>query len=247
MMTPPGRSGPLGPWRVSGDASRLTHWVKRGLDLAGSAFLLVLVGPLIALLMVAIRLEGPGSPIFKQQRIGARRVRVAGQSSWEVHPFTMYKLRTMHSDADESLHREYMEAYVAGDDVAMVSLQPEADAATSYKLAADPRVTRVGRVLRTLSLDELPQLFNVLKGDMSLVGPRPPLPYEVSHYEPQHLRRLAGLPGITGWWQVNGRCETSFEEMVRLDLEYLEARSLAMDIRILVMTLPAMCKARGAG
>ena len=246
-MTSTGRSELRGPWVLPGDGSRASHWVKRTFDAVGSALLLLVLAPLLAFLMLVIRLEGPGSPVFQQQRIGARRVRAGEGWSWEVRSFTMYKLRTMHQDADESLHRDYMAAYVAGDDVAMVELQPAADAATSYKLAADPRITRVGRVLRTLSLDELPQLWNVLKGDMSLVGPRPPLPYEVVHYEPRHLRRLAAVPGITGWWQVNGRCETSFEEMVRLDLEYLERRSLTMDLRILGKTLPAMCKTRGAG
>jgi lipopolysaccharide/colanic/teichoic acid biosynthesis glycosyltransferase len=140
-----------------------------------------------------------------------------------------------------------MAAYLAGDEAAMVALQPGGEAGASHKLAADPRITRVGRVLRKLSLDELPQLWNVLCGQMALVGPRPPLRYEVDLYEERHLRRLAGRPGVTGWWQVNGRCETTFEEMVELDLEYLDRRSLWLDLVILVRTLPAMVSTRGAG
>jgi lipopolysaccharide/colanic/teichoic acid biosynthesis glycosyltransferase len=231
--------------------SNARDWVyypaKRLMDLAASVILLVLLVPLLALVMVAIRLDGPGPILFRQERLRGRRTRVDGRWSWQLEPFTMYKFRTMQPTASDELHRRYMAAYLAGDEAEMAALQPTQKLDGSYKLEADPRVTRVGRVLRKLSLDELPQLWNVLRGEMTLVGPRPPLRYEVDQYEERHLGRLAGRPGVTGWWQVNGRCETSFEEMVELDLEYLERRSLWLDVVIIARTLPAMVSARGAG
>jgi lipopolysaccharide/colanic/teichoic acid biosynthesis glycosyltransferase len=220
---------------------------KRLMDLVASVILVVLLVPLLTLVMVAIRLDGPGPILFRQERLRGRRTRVDGHWGWELEPFTMYKFRTMQPTASDELHRRYMAAYLAGDEAEMAALQPTQKLDGSYKLEADPRVTQVGRVLRKLSLDELPQLWNVLRGEMTLVGPRPPLRYEVEQYEERHLGRLAGRPGVTGWWQVNGRCETSFEEMVELDLEYLARRSLWLDVVIIARTLPAMVSARGAG
>jgi lipopolysaccharide/colanic/teichoic acid biosynthesis glycosyltransferase len=241
----PGRAG---TWTsVSGDRRVAYHGTKRAIDLGAALLLLVMASPLLLLIALAIRLDGPGTILFKQERVGGRRVRNGGNHEWRLETFTMYKFRTMAPTASDELHRRYMAAYLAGDEQAMAAIQPDGEAGDSYKLTADPRVTRVGRILRKLSLDELPQLWNVLLGQMSLVGPRPPLGYEVDQYEEHHLRRLAGYAGLTGWWQVNGRCETSFEEMVQLDVEYLERRSLWLDLVILVRTLPAMVSTRGAG
>jgi len=228
-------------------SSRTYFTAKRVVDVVASVMLLVLLAPLLLVIALGVRLESPGPALFRQERLGARRVRTADGWGWQVRTFTIIKFRTMHRACDETLHRSYMAAYLAGDEAAMARLQPPGDATDSYKLAADPRITRLGGVLRRFSLDELPQFLNVLRGDMSLVGPRPPLPYEVDQYEDRHFDRLASAPGVTGWWQVNGRCETSFEEMVRLDLEYIARRSLWLDLRILVRTLPAAISARGAG
>jgi lipopolysaccharide/colanic/teichoic acid biosynthesis glycosyltransferase len=199
---------------------------------------------IIALL---IRLDSPGPAIFKQERVGAKRQLKDGRTVWAIRTFSFYKFRTMRTDADANLHQQYMAAYISGDETKMSRLQPDAKTADSYKLNGDPRITRMGKLLRRLSLDELPQLWNIIKGDMSLVGPRPPISYEVERYERRHLRRLAALPGLTGLWQVSGRCETTFEEMVQLDLEYIEKQSIWLDLKILLLTMPAVITAKGAG
>jgi lipopolysaccharide/colanic/teichoic acid biosynthesis glycosyltransferase len=153
----------------------------------------------------------------------------------------------MYTNVDSELHRRYVQAYIDGDEAAMAALRPGDAKSDSYKLTADPRVTRVGRFLRRTSLDELPQLWNVIRGEMSLVGPRPPIPYEVKKYGRDHFHRLAALPGITGLWQVSGRCETTFEEMVQLDLNYIKNQSIWLDLQILLKTLPAVISEKGAG
>jgi lipopolysaccharide/colanic/teichoic acid biosynthesis glycosyltransferase len=147
----------------------------------------------------------------------------------------------MYKDVDDSLHREYIRAFVKG------TLEVSADADTKFKLANDPRITRAGQLLRRTSIDELPQLFNVLRGEMSLVGPRPVPEYEVAEYrEAWQHERLSALPGITGLWQVMGRGEVPFEEMIRLDLDYIRRQSLWLDIKILILTVPAILSGRGA-
>ncbi len=152
--------------------------------------------------------------------------------------FLFYKFRTMRVDADDAAHREYQRRFIAG--------APDAnlgdDERPAYKLRGDTRVTRVGNVLRRLSLDELPQLLNVVRGDMSIVGPRPPIPYEVEAYDLWHRKRLDMKPGLTGLWQVSGRNRLSFEEMVRLDLYYIENWSLLLDLKIILRTLPVMLR-----
>ena len=194
-----------------------------------------------------IKWDSPGPAIFRQERVTARRRVRNGQMVWEETPFTIYKFRTMRTDAKSTLHRQFIEAYIAGDDQRMAALQsaPQAEDA-KYKLVADPRVTRVGSLLRRTSLDELPQLWNVLLGHMSLVGPRPPIPYEVELYQPHHHDRLRTISGLTGWWQVKGRSATSFEEMVRMDVEYIQQQSLWLDIKIIVMTVTAAMNGKGA-
>jgi lipopolysaccharide/colanic/teichoic acid biosynthesis glycosyltransferase len=223
------------------------YFFKRIFDLAFTLCALILLLPLMLIVTLLIMLDSPGPAIFKQERVGAKRKLREGRTVWVIRTFSLYKFRTMRTDIDTKLHQKYMEAYISGDEFKMSKLQPDTKSAKSYKLNGDPRITRMGKLLRRLSLDELPQLWNIIKGDMSLVGPRPPISYEVEKYERRHLRRLAALPGLTGLWQVSGRCETTFEEMVRLDLEYIEKQSIWLDLKILLKTVPAVITAKGAG
>lgn len=220
---------------------------KRALDLVVVVLSMVFLLPLMAFMALLIKWDSPGPAIFRQERVTARRRVRNGQVYWEETPFTIYKFRTMRVDAKSTIHRQFIEAYIAGDDRRMAELQSAQQAEDAkYKLVQDPRVTRVGNFLRKTSLDELPQLWNVLRGDMSLVGPRPPIPYEVELYLFHHHDRLRTVPGITGWWQVLGRSATSFEEMVRLDVDYIRRQSLSLDIKIIIMTVTAVLNGRGA-
>jgi lipopolysaccharide/colanic/teichoic acid biosynthesis glycosyltransferase len=199
---------------------------KRALDIIGSLALLALFSPVMLLAWLAVKVSSRGPALFRQVRIGERG-----------EPFEMLKFRSMRVDNDPSVHQAYVEWFIT---------QSGTQARTGtevFKLTADPRITRVGHWLRKTSLDELPQFINVLRGDMSLVGPRPPLPFEVDRYQPWHRRRvLDARPGITGLWQVKGRSRSTFDEMVRMDLDYARSRSLWMDIRILAATPVAMIK-----
>lgn len=212
--------------------------LKRCADVLLATALLLVALPVMVVIVLWIVLDSPGGPFFVQERVGARRLRWCGQTYWVPRLFRLYKFRSMRNDSDASLHRAYVQAFVRGE------LAPGGPGV--FKLTSDPRVTRVGHFLRRFSLDELPQLFNVIRGDMSLVGPRPVPPYEVAEYQPHHRARLAALPGITGLWQVTGRCQVAFEDMVRLDLEYVRHKSLFLDLKILLMTVPAVLGARGA-
>jgi len=226
-------------------APRLRYLVaKRCLDIVGACVLLVLVSPLLAAVAIAIRLDSRGPALFGQQRIRGRRI--DGGTDWALETFRLYKFRTMVADADPSLHRHYIEAYIARDETALAALRPGRGNGESYRPLRDPRVTRVGAVLRKLSLDELPQLWNVLRGDMSLVGPRPPLPYEVALYGERELQRLTTPQGITGLAQVRGRCSIGFDDLVRYDLEYVASQSVWLDLRVLALTLPVVLSRRGA-
>jgi lipopolysaccharide/colanic/teichoic acid biosynthesis glycosyltransferase len=173
-------------------------------------------------------------------------VRNGDRVEWQIVPFTFYKFRSMRIDADSGLHKAYVQAYMAGDRAEMKRIRGEGDDNT-YKMTRDPRVTRVGRFLRKSSLDELPQLLNVLRGDMSLVGPRPPLEYEIEKYGVHQLGRLAAPGGITGLWQVSGRASTTFQEMVDLDLHYVSQQSILLDLKILLLTPMAAISQKGAG
>jgi exopolysaccharide biosynthesis polyprenyl glycosylphosphotransferase len=196
--------------------------IKRAMDLSLSIVLLALFWPVLLLIAIAIKLDSPGPVFFKQMRAG-----LGGQ------PFGMFKLRTMVADA-EDLKDQLHHLNESGDP-------------RLFKIRNDPRVTRVGRFLRMTSLDELPQLFNVLRGEMSLIGPRPFFPDDVNGYANHHLERLSVLPGITGWWQVRGRSAVlDFEEVVRLDREYIEHWSFWFDLKILVLTLPTIVRRTGA-
>ena len=203
---------------------------KRTLDIAGSAACLVAFGPVLLCVAAAVKLTSRGPVFFRQQRVGE-----AGQ------PFTMLKFRTMQVNADPRIHQEYVEKFIQS------GQQESSGKDAVFKLVNDPRVTSVGDFLRRSSLDELPQFWNVLCGDMSLVGPRPPLPYEVARYKQWHRRRvLEAKPGITGLWQVTGRSRTTFDEMVRLDLRYARTSSIWNDLNILLATPKAVLSGKGA-
>lgn len=217
---------------------------KRVLDLLVAGILLLALLPVMLLIAVLIVLDTPGSPIFVQERVGLRRKGMGKQAVWQVGTFRFFKFRTMHKDADPTIHRAYVEALIRNDHEGMAALQGEDSEVR--KLVNDPRVTRLGAFLRKSSLDELPQLWNVLKGDMSMVGPRPPIPYEVEMYAPWHHRRLEAVPGVTGLWQVIARSSSDFDEMVKLDLYYIEHRSFWLDVKILLMTPLAVWRGDGA-
>ncbi len=202
------------------------RFVKRALDVVLALAGLVLVFPVLALAMLAVRLDSPGPVLFRQVRVGANGRR-----------FRLYKLRTMWHGNDDRAHREYVARLIQG---------VGERCGTMFKLAHDPRITRVGRMLRHYSIDELPQLWNVLKGDMSLVGPRPPLPHETELYTAAAWGRMRVKPGITGPWQVSGRCELSFDEMVSLDVRYWQRWSLLSDLAILARTPGTVITGRGA-
>jgi lipopolysaccharide/colanic/teichoic acid biosynthesis glycosyltransferase len=207
--------------------------LKKPMDIALALIALAIFGPLMLVVALLVKLTSRGPVIFKQPRLGKGGV-----------PFTFYKFRSMVVNVDDRIHREYMANLIRGGH----GDPPAADASTaSYKMKADPRVTKIGKFIRMTSIDELPQLFNVLKGDMSMVGPRPPIPYEAAHYEPWHLRRiLATKPGITGLWQVEGRSRVTFSEMVRMDLRYVRNCSLRIDLKILVKTVAVVLRCAGA-
>jgi lipopolysaccharide/colanic/teichoic acid biosynthesis glycosyltransferase len=193
---------------------------KRVLDVSLSSVGLLLTSPVMLAVAAAVRLESHGPILFRQERVG-----LGGR------PFRLYKFRTMHAAADQEAHRRYVQRLIRRD------AQADVGESTWIPIEADPRITSVGGFLRRSHLDELPQLFNVLRGDMSVVGPRPPIPYEVELYEPWHLRRLSVVPGLTGLWQLRGWGKLSFDEGVALDLEYIDQRSFMTDVRIILGTL----------
>ena len=214
------------------ESKRIPLLVKRCLDIAGSLLALLILAPLMILIAAAIKLTSPGPVLFRQMRLGQ-----SGRG------FTFLKFRSMHAKADPAIHEAYIKRFISN----------QADSAADggdgkvFKLLADPRITRVGRFLRRTSLDEIPQFFSVLVGHMSLVGPRPPLPYEFAKYEIWHRRRLLAVkPGITGFWQVEGRSRVKFDEMVRMDIAYARSWSIWMDIKILLRTPRAVVSGNGA-
>ena len=207
--------------------------VKRTLDIVGALVALVLFSPIMLTIALVVAATSPGPVIFRQKRLGKGGV-----------PFVFYKFRSMRVGADDRIHREYVANLIEGN---LDEVNQGDSSRPLYKMTADPRITRVGQVIRKTSLDELPQLFNVLKGDMSLVGPRPPLPYEAEKYQSWHLRRVLQIrPGITGLWQVEGRSSTSFDDMVRLDLRYIRNCSLALDVKIMIKTILVVLRRDGA-
>ena len=193
---------------------------KRIFDAVGAAILLILSMPILLIAMLAIKLDSRGPVLFRSTRCGK-----GGR------PFHFFKLRSMyngsHGRRKSLMHLNEMDGPV-------------------FKLANDPRITRVGRILRRTSIDELPQLWNVLRGDMSLIGPRPPIPEEVAQYSAMEMRRLSVKPGLTCLWQVSGRSTLGFDEWMRLDIEYIRHRSFLLDLKILLLTIPAVLSCRGA-
>jgi lipopolysaccharide/colanic/teichoic acid biosynthesis glycosyltransferase len=202
--------------------------VKRAFDIAVASLCLLLLSPLLAVAWAAVRLTSPGGALFRQRRLGR-----------DGRPFVMYKFRSMAADCPDDIHRAYVRQLLTSD-------EPDAGASGVYKLDADPRVTRVGRLLRRTSIDELPQLLNVIRGDMSLVGPRPALPWEAELFGPEHHRRFLVPPGVTGLWQVSGRNRLTMRQGLDLDLEYVRRQSFRLDLAILLKTVPAVLAVRGA-
>lgn len=226
---------------VVGNPGSSYFFVKRLIDTVLATLLLIFLSPLLLVIAILIKLDSPGPVIFVQSRVGAKRQLAGRHRRWEIQTFRIYKFRSMYSDADQALHQAHIRAYTLG------QLEITNASTPTFKLTDDPRVTRVGRILRKTSLDELPQLVNVLKGEMGLVGPRPIPVYEFEDYQERHKQRFAALPGITGLWQVKGRCLVSFEEQIQMDIEYVRNQSLWLDLKILLLTIPAVLSGRGAG
>lgn len=238
------RFDPLALSPLVEDRDYFYYLIKRVIDVLLASFFLVILSPIMVVIAILIILDSRGSAIFYQERVGSKRWTHGGFSYWQRSGFTCYKFRTMVRNADSSLHRSYVQAHINNDHKSMDKLQ--GDKTETRKLVRDPRVTRLGKFLRKSSLDELPQFWNVIKGDMSLVGPRPPIMYEVEEYEPWHLQRLEGLPGLTGLWQVSGRSSMDFDDSVRLDIHYINTRSLSQDLKIIIKTPLAIITTRGA-
>ena len=216
--------------------------IVRAVDLIVAGLMLIVLAPLFAALAIAIKADSSGSPIFRQRRCGRRR-----------DEFTVFKFRTMRCDTAADPHRSYVLDVIAANGNGASGNGASGNGASHpqrdeglQKLENDKRVTRVGAFLRRFSLDELPQLWNVVRGEMTLVGPRPPIPYEVDSYPTRWLRRLSVKPGLTGLWQVSGRNELDYAEMVELDLEYVERRSLWLNAKILARTAWVVLSGRGA-
>jgi lipopolysaccharide/colanic/teichoic acid biosynthesis glycosyltransferase len=202
--------------------------LRRTADIVVATALVLLLAPLLLALALAIRIDSRGPALFRQRRVGH-----GGRE------FTIFKFRSMRLDADPRGHREYVTALIQGGSA-------NGGRKNLYKLAVDDRITPVGRWIRRWSLDELPQLFNVITGDMTLVGPRPAIPYEVAEYPSWYLTRFSVKPGMTGLWQVSGRSRRTYEEMVRLDIEYAESRTLWLDLSILARTPLVVLGRKGA-
>lgn len=199
---------------------------KRILDVVFTLLIMIPLCIVMALIAVLIRLDSKGPIFFRQKRIGRNGAE-----------FVMLKFRSMYVDSDDSRHRNAITEY----------MNAKGDDAVLHKLSDDPRITKVGRFIRKFSIDELPQFFNVLRGEMTLVGPRPPLPYETELYSPDDLLRLTGKPGLTGSWQVYGRSRVTFHEMVEMDIAYLQQQSILQDLKLIVLTIPVMISGRGGG
>jgi len=214
------------------NARRIQLAIKRCIDVVGSAAALICLSPVFTAVAMAVKFSSKGPVLFKQKRLGQH-----GKI------FTVLKFRSMRADCDVKIHQQYVEQFIAG----QVDGKSDSVEKPVFKIQKDPRVTRVGRFIRKTSLDELPQFWNVLCGDMSLVGPRPPVPYEYRAYEVWHRRRVLEIkPGITGLWQVEGRSRTHFDDMVRLDLKYARAWSIWLDLKILAQTPAAVIQGEGA-
>jgi lipopolysaccharide/colanic/teichoic acid biosynthesis glycosyltransferase len=246
-----GKSGPISPWQAAARAKGRPGYflAKRSLDVIVAALALLILSPLFLVVTLLVRLTSRGPALFCQERVG-----------FSGRHFTMYKFRSMYVDSDDRLHRAAYEQFLRGErsngkvdgdllnkeQAAAVALATPTTLPRRSRVASDPRITLLGYLLRRSSIDELPQFVNVLRGEMSLVGPRPPIPYEVGLYQPWHLRRLDTLPGITGLWQVHGRSRVTFDQMVQMDVEYIEKQSFWYDMKLLLLTIPAVLSRKGA-
>lgn len=204
--------------------------LKRAFDILLASILLVLLAPFILVLAIIIRVDSSGPAFFAQRRVGK-----------DGRVFNFFKLRSMYQDVDCNEHRAFAKHYINGHHDQMD------DRSSLFKACQARQITRIGRFLRKSSIDELPQLLNILKGDMSFVGPRPSIEYELDDYKSWHKKRLAVMPGLTGWAQIHGRSTLLFDEIVSLDLEYIQKRSLLMDLQILIRTIPMVLTGKGAG
>jgi lipopolysaccharide/colanic/teichoic acid biosynthesis glycosyltransferase len=215
---------------VTGGARSLAaQLAKRLLDLIVAAICLLVVSPLLLAVAVAIRLDTPGPALFRQTRLGKDR-----------RPFVLCKFRTMYTGCPDDVHRQYVTKLLTE------KQPPDGGRAGMFKLEQDDRITRVGQLLRRTSIDELPQLINVIRGDMSLVGPRPALAWEARLFDAAYFDRFTVPPGLTGLWQVSGRNAVTMKQGLELDLEYVRTQSLALDVWILVKTIPVVLSTRGA-
>ena len=214
-----------------GPGNKGSHLLKRSIDVAGSIGILIASSPVLLAVAAAIKLTSDGPVLFRQQRVGQYGRR-----------FVFLKFRSMHVSNDDTIHKQYMQSFITGNNGG----EQQNSVRTVFKMKDDPRITSVGNFLRKTSLDEFPQFWNVLIGDMSLVGPRPAIPYEVEHYQPWHKQRLSVKPGITGLWQIMGRSSIRFADMVRLDLQYAKSWTPWMDIKILFKTPKAVISGNGA-
>lgn len=225
-------------WRLL--LRNLNFFCKRSIDLVITCFALLVLSPIGLFIALLIKLDSPGPVFFTQERVGAKRHLRDGKEIWEIHNFRIVKFRSMFHNVSSAIHEAQVKAFIEG------QVEQTDQGEKSVKVVNDPRITRVGHWLRKTSVDELPQLLNVLRGEMSLVGPRPVPTYEVALYQDAHYERLMALPGITGLWQVVGRGQVTFEEMMRLDLLYVQQQSIWMDLRILALTIPAVLHGEGA-
>ena len=224
---------------VFGERPARCFALKRVADLAIAVPIALLCLPLLAFAALGVRLTSQGPIVFAQMRASSRvRRQPEGTPVVEVYPFRCFKFRTMSAEADETIHLEHVRTYIRGKAIPA--------SASGFKVRDDDRVTSFGWLLRRTSIDELPQLLNVIRGDMSLVGPRPVPLYEVDEYPREALERLLVKPGLTGLWQVEGRSTASFAEMVALDIRYVRSNSLASDLKLLARTVPCVLARRGA-
>lgn len=218
---------PADTTRYYGGQGRL----KRTLDLLLAGLALALVSPLFLLFAILIKRSSPGPVFFVQERLGR-----------DGRPFKFYKFRSMVHNSDDTIHRQFAAMFIAGDESGCAASNAGEKV---FKLKRDPRITPIGAFLRRTSLDELPQLINIVKGEMSLVGPRPPIAYEIENYQPWHMERLKAVPGLTGLWQISGRSSVSFDDMVRLDIRYINEWSFRRDLAIIAKTVPVVLRGTG--
>ncbi len=228
VLSPPQLFIPADTTRYDGRNRR----IKRVVDVVLSSLAILALAPVLAVIALLVKKSSAGPVLFVQERLGR-----------DGRPFKFYKFRSMSHDSDDAIHRQFAAMFISGDEEGCANTNAGDPV---FKIKRDPRVTRIGGLLRRTSLDELPQLFNILKGEMSLVGPRPPIAYEIENYQPWHMERLKAVPGLTGLWQVSGRSSVSFEAMVRLDIRYINNWSPWQDFLIVLKTVPVVLRGTGS-